>query len=125
MIFAGILGSGVCNILMGLTTDIWQMVVVWCANGLLQALIWSPIIKLFSNWIPSENQKKFCITINTSIPVGTFVAYSLTAFLVWKWHWRSIFFFACVCLFLITFFWLWGMKKIEKDSGYSIKSLFF
>lgn len=115
MIFAGILGSGVCNILMGLTTDIWQMVIVWCVNGLLQALIWSPIIKLFSNWIPSENQKKFCITINTSVPVGTFAAYSITAFLVWKWHWRNIFFFASVCLFLITFFWVWGMKKLEKD----------
>lgn len=115
MIFAGILGSGVCNILMGLTTELWQMVVVWCVNGLLQALIWSPIIKLFSNWIPSKNQKKFCININTSVPVGTFAAYSITAFIVWKWHWRNVFFFASVCLFLITFFWMLGMKKIEKD----------
>lgn len=115
MIFAGILGSGVCNILMGLTTELWQMVVAWCVNGLLQALIWSPIIKLFSNWIPSKNQKKFCININTSVPVGTFAAYSITAFIVWKWHWRNVFFFASVCLFLITFFWMLGMKKIEKD----------
>lgn len=115
MIFAGVLGSGVCNILMGLTAELWQMVVVWCVNGLLQALIWSPIIKLFSNWIPSKNQKKFCININTSVPVGTFAAYSITAFIVWKWHWRNVFFFASVCLFLITFFWMRGMKKIETE----------
>lgn len=115
MIFTGILGSGICNILMGFTTEIWQMVAIWCVNGLLQSLIWSPIIKLFSNWIPTDRQKKFCVNINTSVPVGTFAAYSVTALIVWQFEWRAVFFFSSACLTAIAAVWVWGIRRIEKD----------
>lgn len=115
MIFTGILGSGVCNILMGFTTQIWQMVAIWCVNGLLQSLIWSPIIKLFSNWVPTQRQKQFCVNINTSVPIGTFAAYAVTALIVWKFEWRIVFFFSSVCLFAISAAWVLGIRRIEKD----------
>ncbi len=115
MILAGILGSGICNVAMGLSTNIWQMIAVWCMNGLLQSLIWSPIIKLFSNWIPQSRQKTFCININSSVPIGTFAAYGITAFIVWKFHWRTVFFFSSVCLAVIGVIWFIGSRKIEKE----------
>lgn len=115
MIFTGILGSGICNILMGFTSQIWQMVAIWCVNGLLQSLIWSPIIKLFSNWVPTERQKQFCVNINTSVPIGTFAAYAITALIVWKFEWRIVFFFSSVCLFAISAAWVFGIRRIERD----------
>jgi OPA family glycerol-3-phosphate transporter-like MFS transporter len=84
-------------------------------NGLLQSLIWSPIIKLFSNWIPKSRQKEFCININSSVPIGTFAAYTVTAFIVWKFHWRTVFFFSSLCLAVIAVVWFFGSLKIEKD----------
>ncbi|HCL04436.1 MAG TPA: MFS transporter, partial [Lachnoclostridium phytofermentans] len=98
MILVGVLGSGICNVAMGLSTSIWQMVAAWCMNGLLQSLIWSPIIKIFSDWIPKNRQKTFCININSSVPIGTFATYGITAFVVWKFHWRTMFFFSSLCL---------------------------
>lgn len=115
MILVGVLGSGICNVAMGLSTNIWQMVAVWCMNGLLQSLIWSPIIKLFSDWIPKSRQKTFCININSSVPIGTFAAYGITAFIVWKFHWRTVFFFSSLCLAAIGLIWFIGSRKIEKE----------
>lgn len=115
MILVGVLGSGICNVAMGLSTSIWQMVAAWCINGLLQSLIWSPIIKIFSDWIPKSRQKAFCININSSVPIGTFAAYGITAFVVWKFHWRTMFFFSSLCLAVIGAIWFIGSRKIEKD----------
>ncbi len=115
MIFAGVLGSGICNGIMGLSGTVWQMAVVWCVNGLFQSLIWSPIIKLFSDWIPTGSQKKFCVNINSSVPIGTFAAYGLTALIVWKFHWRTVFFFSSLCLAAISLIWFIGSRKIRKD----------
>ncbi|WP_312371609.1 MFS transporter [Lachnoclostridium sp.] len=115
MILVGVLGSGICNVAMGLSTSIWQMVAAWCMNGLLQSLIWSPIIKIFSDWIPKNRQKTFCININSSVPIGTFATYGITAFVVWKFHWRTMFFFSSLCLAAIGAIWFIGSRKIEKD----------
>ncbi|ABX43382.1 MFS transporter [Lachnoclostridium phytofermentans] len=115
MILVGVLGSGICNVAMGLSTSIWQMVAAWCINGLLQSLIWSPIIKIFSDWIPKNRQKSFCININSSVPIGTFAAYGITAFVVWKFQWRTMFFFSSFCLAVIGVIWFIGSRKIEKE----------
>lgn len=115
MILAGVLGSGICNAAMGLSANIWQMIAVWCINGLLQSLIWSPIIKIFSDWIPKSRQKTFCIHINSSVPIGTFAAYGITAFIVWRFHWRTMFFFSSLCLAVIGIIWFIGSCKIEKE----------
>lgn len=115
MILTGILGSGVCNLAMGLSGSLAQMVFIWCANGLLQSLIWSPIIKLFSDWIPVVKQQKFCIHINSSVPIGTFAAYAVTALIIWKAHWRTVFFFSAVCLLAIAAVWFVGIRRIQKE----------
>ncbi|ADL04971.1 MFS transporter [Lacrimispora saccharolytica] len=115
MILIGVLGSGICNGAMGLSSSVRQMAAVWCINGLLQSLIWSPIIKLFSDWIPAGSQKKFCVNINSSVPIGTFAAYGLTALLIWKFHWRTVFFFSALCLTAISVIWYLGSHKIMRD----------
>lgn len=115
MILTGILGSGLCNLGMGFAASIPQMAAIWCANGLLQSLIWSPIIKLFSDWIPVVRQQKFCIHINSSVPIGTFAAYAITALIVWKLHWRNVFFFSAACLLGIAFLWFFGIGRIKAD----------
>ena len=115
MIFIGVLGSGICNGVMGMSASVWQMAVIWCINGLFQSLIWSPIIKLFSDWIPERNQKRFCVNINSSVPIGTFAAYGLTAFIIWKFHWRTVFFFSSLCLAAISVIWYVGSRKIRQD----------
>lgn len=115
MIFTGMLGSGICNLFMGFAGTVWQMVIIWCVNGMLQSLIWSPIIKLFSIWIPEYSRKRFCVHINSSVPIGTFAAYAATAFIIWLGSWRSAFFFSAVCLAVICAVWFFGISKIQKS----------
>lgn len=116
MIFTGILGSGICNLNMSLSHDIWIMTVIWCVNGFLQSLIWSPIIKIFSERIPEDKQKKYCIHINSSVPIGTFAAYAISALIIWRSNWQMVFLFSGVILVGIAIAWLIGMGKIDSGS---------
>ena len=55
LIAAGLVGSGLANLLMGFLPPGWQW--IWCVNGLFQSMLWSPITRLLADWLP-ENARK-------------------------------------------------------------------
>lgn len=55
------------------------MPVLWAANGLFQAMVWPPIVRLFAECMPFEQQDSACVSINSTTPAGTLGAYALSA----------------------------------------------
>ena len=70
MIFTGLVLSGCCNLAMGVIAG-GTMSAVWALNGLFQAMIWPPIVRLFAESMPLEQQKSACVNINATTPAGT------------------------------------------------------
>lgn len=114
MIFTGLLGSALANLGMFFLKDPWQMAAVWGINGFVQSLIWSPIIRIFSDYLRSEIQKDACVKVNSSVPIGTFLAYLCTAGIISRYSWRMAFLAAAVVLAVMSLVWLAGMDRIEK-----------
>lgn len=79
MIGIGLIGSAAANLIMALTPSYPIMLAVWAANGYLQAMLWSPILALFSRAILPELRDLACYRIFTSSPIGTILAYLLVA----------------------------------------------
>ena len=48
MIFTGLAGSGIANIIMGICPYFYGMAFIWGINGYFQAMIWAPIIRIFA-----------------------------------------------------------------------------
>lgn len=113
MIFAGLIGSALMNFCMVFLSNPLVMMVIWCINGFVQSLIWSPIVKLFSEWIPVEKQKHACVNINSSVPIGTLAAYFMTALLIYLISWRAVFFSSGVILSVVSVVWYIGITKLE------------
>ena len=90
MIAAGLALSGMCNLGMGLLSG-GVMPLLWAANGLCQAMIWPPIVRLFAESMPLEQQKSACIGINSTTPAGTLTAYLVSAALMALAGWRQVF----------------------------------
>lgn len=104
MIFAGLALSGLCNLGMAALSPA-LMPVLWAANGLFQAIVWPPIVRLFAECMPLSQQKGACISINSTTPVGTLAAYALCAVLLALTGWRTAFTASALVLLVMAGVW--------------------
>lgn len=118
MILLGLCGSGLCNLgAGGFSTSF--MGLLWGANGLFQAMIWPPIVRLFAESMPLERQKRACVSINSTTPAGTLAAYALSAVLLQFADWHHVF-FSCggLLLGMAAVFWL-GTAPLRRATAYA------
>ena len=118
MILIGLCGSGLCNLGAGAFPTSF-MGLLWGANGLFQAMIWPPIVRLFAESMPLERQKRACISINSTTPAGTLAAYALSAVLLQFADWHHVF-FSCggLLLGMAAVFWL-GTAPLRRATAYA------
>lgn len=114
LVFTGLGCSGICNLLMTQGQNIGFMIVVWCVNGLVQALIWSPMLRLVTDYCEVEVRSKLCAALNSAVPVGTMAAYGITAVVLGMSGWRSVFLLGGVCLLVMSLVWLSGITRVER-----------
>ena len=118
MILIGLFGSGLCNLGAGAFSTSF-MGLLWGANGLFQAMIWPPIVRLFAESMPLERQKHACVSINSTTPAGTLAAYALSAVLLQFADWHHVF-FSCggLLLGMAAVFWL-GTAPLRRATAYA------
>lgn len=121
MVFTGLMVSGLCNLAMAGAKGSGLMTAVWCVNGLFQAFIWSPMIRLMYEYYKTETRMKACVSLNSSVPLGTMAAYGLTALVIWLSSWRTMFVLAGAALIGTSLFWITGMKRVERYAAESGK----
>lgn len=118
MIIAGSAAGAVSCFLMPLTGNLLQMLIIWAANGFFQSMLWSPILRIYSQTIDSSLQKKAVLNVSLSLPVGTVLAYLLSTFIIKHSNWRLVFVTGGVCILLaaltVTFSFLYIKKDIVK-----------
>lgn len=114
LVFTGLGCSSVCNLLMAQGQNIGFMIGVWCVNGLVQALIWSPMLRLVTDYCKAEVRSKLCAALNSAVPVGTMAAYGITAVVLGISGWRSVFLLGGVCLLVMSLVWLSGITRVER-----------
>lgn len=115
MILTGLALSGVCNLGMA-ALPAALMAILWAANGLFQAMIWPPIVRLFAECMPLEQQKGACININSTTPAGTLVSYAACAVLLALAGWRTAFAGSGAALLLMAAVWAAGTAPLRRDT---------
>lgn len=116
MIFCGLFGSGVVNMLMGLMEDFRPMAAFWLINGYLQAMIWPAVIKIFANMMEKERQMKCCVNIVSTMPAGTLASYLISAGMLAMFTWKYVFFGAAVCMCMAAVIFKIGFSQVENYS---------
>lgn len=113
MIFAGLALSGACNLGMGIVPGA-AMAPLWALNGLCQAMIWPPIVRLFAESMPLTQQKGACVNINSTTPAGTLTAYCVSAAMLALASWRSVFFCCGGLLLGMAVIWWLGTAPLRR-----------
>ncbi len=107
MIIFGAVSGSLCCFLMPAAKSIGFMILIWGANGFFQSMLWSPILRIFSETIDKRLQKKAILNISLSLPVGTILAYLSSTILLKHYSWQHVFVcggmvFLSAALFIIT-----------------------
>ena len=114
MVGTGLFGAGLANIFMGLNTAPGLMFFIWCANGWFHSMLWSPIVRVLSEWLPKDNQSKAGVNISTTIPVGTIASYTLSSVVLSVAGWRAVFVIDGALLAVASLIWFGGITSIKE-----------
>lgn len=88
--FGSILGAGCC-FLMPAAGSLGMLIGVWAINGFFQSMLWSPILRVFSETIDESLRKKAILNIALSLPVGTVLAYLMSSLIIKYFKWQYVF----------------------------------
>ena len=106
MIGVGLLGSSISNLLMCLTPNLNMMIVIWCINGFMQSLLWSPIVRMFAQYFTTEVRGTLGVYINSTVPVGTLATYGFTALILeLTGNWRMVFMGSFIVILITAVAW--------------------
>lgn len=116
MIFASLISSSVLNLIMPLCGDISVMKFVWMFNGVAQSVLWSTLIKTLSDNVSDKMLPKAILVMSTTVAVGTFSSYGISALCVNSGAWQTVFFVASAVLAISALVWISLYGKNGKRS---------
>lgn len=106
MICIGTGGLAVCNVFMVFSCDFLQMQIVWGMNGLFSAMVWAPMVRLLTVYMPQEKLKKAILSFSYATAFGQTGTYLLSSYLVSCFSWRTDFFVPAIMSFLAMLGWI-------------------
>lgn len=113
MVGIGLFGAGAANVLMGLNTTPGRMLIIWCANGYFQSMLWSPIIRCFAEWLPGNTRSKAGVNLSTTIPIGTILSYAVSSAVLALAGWRAVFVLSGALLIAASLVWFAGITSLR------------
>ena len=118
MVGTGLVGTVCANILMPLCSGSYiVMSVVWGLNGIVQSMLWTPILYIISNVLPEEQRRRACLYIAASFPVGSLLSYVISAGAIKFASWHFAFFIPAGIIVCIFVFWCLAVGKTSKILG--------
>ena len=113
MIALGVLGAGLCNLLMGMTPTPYPMIAIWACNGFFHSMLWSPIIRTFTDLLPSERRSAAGTNIAASCSVGAILAFLIPGIILRFGDWRTVFFVSGGILLACFAVWVTGNRILN------------
>lgn len=114
MLVSGMLLSALANVFMALSGDFLPMCVAWGINGYAQAMIWPPMVYIFTSMLKKDTMVKCFTNLATSIAAGTLFAYFMSAMILKSLSWQWIFIAPSVLIIAAAFIFSAAFKRVKK-----------
>ena len=87
-ILLGLILTGLFNLLFGLATAYWMLVLLWALNGAAQSMLWTPLVKLMAAWFRGRRRSQVSFGITVMLIAANLCAWTLSGFLASSTSWR-------------------------------------
>ena len=106
-IFAGLLLSGLANLLLGISKAYPLMLTAWLINGAVQSMLWTPVVKIMATWFKGDRREKASFGLSITLVCGNIAAWAISGFMAARFSWRYSFIIPGIivgsCAFLAWF----------------------
>ena len=89
--FIGLIGSAVCNLLMGISGSFEMLLVLCLMNGVFQSMLWTPVVRLVAMHFKGEERPRANILISITLIVGHLGAWAISGYMSSLFSWRASF----------------------------------
>jgi sugar phosphate permease len=115
MLAVGMFASAALNLAFGMSTAFYFLLFVWACNGYVQALGWTPCMRVAANWIPPRKRGRAIGLIGTGYQIATTLTWLLAGWAVSQLGWRGAFFVPPVVLASAGLFMLLFLRESPHD----------
>ncbi|MCI5969819.1 MAG: MFS transporter [Oscillospiraceae bacterium] len=120
LIFSGLLVTALTNFAIPFCTSAYQMAAVWGVNGLAQAFMWPPLVKIMTTVFTDEDYKKSCVIVTWGSSFGTILVYALSPVCISFFGWKGVFIASAICAVAMSALW---MKKCRYQNANASEKL--
>ena len=87
----GLIGSALCNLLLGLSSHFGMLMAACLLNGCFQSMLWTPIVCLLAMNFDNESRPKANICVSLTLILGHLGAWALSGYMSGILSWRASF----------------------------------
>ena len=96
----GLILTGFCNILFGMSSSIWALTIFWGLNGWFQGFGWPACTKQLTHWYSRTERGTWWSACTTSHTIGGFLIAYVAAYAAIWWGWRyAMYIPGVICIF--------------------------
>lgn len=117
MMAIGLMLTGVCNILFGLSSSIFFFALFWGLNGWFQGFGWPPCARFLTQWYSHSERGAWWSTWNVSHNVGGFLIPWIAGFALYYFGWRYAMFIPGVLCILVGLFLINRLRDTPQSIG--------
>lgn len=117
MLSVGLLLSGACNICMFTASSIGVMVLLWSVNGYAQAMLWPPIVRLFSDNLNEVEYGYASVRVSWGSSFATVLLYTLSPLLLKFLNWRTVTLIYAVSGIAVAVIWMLSTRGMDLGSS--------
>ena len=98
LIMLGLSVTAICNALMSFVPE-GLMIAVWGINGLAQAMLWPPIVKILSHYLDHQTYVTANLVVTAAAHIATVLLYAFVPLCLAFMSWESVFIVAAILAF--------------------------
>ena len=113
----GLVGSGIINVLFILSIQNFALsLVFWSANGMFQAMGWTPLIGAVGRWVQDKGSGRVIASFGSCFVAGTALTFAIGGFIVERNGVEALFMAAAAVLIPVGIAWWIGARDPIKAS---------
>lgn len=122
VLFCGLVTASLVNFGMAFAANIYVMTVLWCINGMAQAMLWPPLVKIMAGVLTREQYDHACLIVTIAASCGSIGVYLLVPLCIKLSGWQASFVIPAVISMVVSFVWIITEPRIVRRLDAAEKS---
>ena len=120
LVSLGLLTTTLMNFMIPLFENAYAMLGIWCVNGLAQAFMWPPIVKIMTSLFTEKQYNNAVVKVSWGSSAATIVIHLIAPLLISWTNWKGVFIFSGASSLAMLF--VWNALCVEPDNIISSKT---